>query len=260
MVQKYIEQQLNSNDTNLVMTQGFIGHTSEGFTTTLGREGSDFTAGILAYTLNAKDVTIWKDVPGMLNADPKWFEDTVKLNQISYKEAIELAYFGASVIHPKTIKPLQNKDIPLYVKSFVEPQNEGTKIHQEATYDADVSSYIFKMNQTLVSLTPKDFSFVVEENLSGIFNTLALIGVKVNLMQNSAISFSFSIDTVDGITDQLLESFQNDYQVKFNKDLELLTIRHFDEETIQRTTANKKILLEQRTRQTARYLVKDIHQ
>lgn len=257
LVEKNILHPLENNDINLVMTQGFIGHTSEGFSTTLGREGSDFTAGILAYTLDAEDVTIWKDVPGMLNADPKWFEDTVKLNQISYKEAIELAYFGASVIHPKTIKPLQNKNIPLFVKSFVEPLNEGTKIHQEATYDADVSSYIFKMNQILVSLTPKDFSFVVEENLSGIFNTLALIGVKVNLMQNSAISFSFSIDNQNDITEKLLQAFQNDYQVKFNKELELLTIRHFDDETIQRTTKGKKILLEQRTRHTARYLMQN---
>lgn len=255
LVQQHIHDQFFVNDKDIVMTQGFIGHTSEGFSTTLGREGSDFSAGVLAYSLDAKDVTIWKDVPGMLNADPKYFDNTVKLNQISFKEAIELAYFGASVIHPKTIKPLQNKNIPLYVKSFVEPQNEGTKIHQDAAYDADVSSFIFKLDQILVSITPKDFSFVVEENLGAIFNFFAAENIKVNLMQNSAISFSVVLDNTPGLTDKILSHFKEEYNVKFNEGLELVTIRHFDQKTIDRVSKEKNTLLEQKTRQTARLVL-----
>ena len=158
------------SNSNILVTQGFLGHTPEGFTTTLGREGSDYTAGIFAFCGNAESVTIWKDVPGMINADPKYFEDTMKLDKISFKEAIELSYYGASVIHPKTIKPLQNKGIPLYVKSFVEPLAEGTVIQSSTSNDELVPSFIFKKDQTLYSFTPKDFSFIVEENLSDIFN------------------------------------------------------------------------------------------
>ena len=240
----------------LVVTQGFIGHTSEGFTTTLGREGSDYTAGILAYCTDAKSVTIWKDVPGMLNADPKWFEDTIKLDQISFKEAIELAYYGASVIHPKTIKPLQNKQIPLFVKSFIDPIAAGTVIQSSMDYDHLVPSFIFKLDQVLFSITPKDFSFIMEENLSEIFETLSKAGIKINLMQNSALSFSFAVDQKKTNIDAVLSLFKDKYEVKFNANLELITIRHYDDATIAKMIQNKTVLIEQKTRQTVRFLAR----
>jgi aspartate kinase len=240
----------------LVVTQGFIGHTSEGFTTTLGREGSDYTAGILAYCTDAKSVTIWKDVPGMLNADPKWFDDTIKLEQISFKEAIELAYYGASVIHPKTIKPLQNKQISLYVKSFIDPSAAGTVIQSSMDYDHLIPSFIFKLDQVLFSITPKDFSFIVEENLSDIFETLSKSGVKINLMQNSALSFSFAVDQQKINIEKVLDLFKEKYEVKFNANLELITIRHYDDATISKMIHNKTVLIEQKTRQTVRFLAR----
>ncbi|NVK64541.1 MAG: aspartate kinase [Flavobacteriales bacterium] len=244
------------SENDVLITQGFIGHTSEGFTTTLGREGSDFSAGIIAYCCNAEDVTIWKDVPGMLNADPKWFDNTVKLDQISFKEAIELAYYGASVIHPKTIKPLQNKEIPLYVKSFIHPEEEGTVIQSSTEADHLVPSFIFKLNQILFSFTPKDFSFLVEKNLSHIFDLLSQANAKINIMQNSALDFSVLLDAEKVSIDQILALFSNDYKVKFNEGLELVTIRHYDQATIDRVTVDKEILLQQKTRETARLVVK----
>lgn len=257
--QQLIEERLLPvyKNVNCVITQGFIGHTSEGFTTTLGREGSDYTAGILAYCTNAKSVTIWKDVPGMLNADPKWFENTVKLDQISFKEAIELSYYGASVIHPKTIKPLQNKQIPLYVKSFIHPEEAGTTIQSSMDYDHLVPSFIFKKKQVLFSITPKDFSFIAEENLSEVFELLSRSGTKINLMQNSALSFSFVVDQDKIDIEKILDLFREKYEVRFNEDLELITIRHYDDATIDLLTKDKEILVEQKTRQTLRLLVKN---
>jgi len=246
--------EFDQND--VLITQGFIGHTSEGFTATLGREGSDFSAGIIAYCCDAEDVTIWKDVPGMLNADPKWFDNTVKLEQISFKEAIELSYYGASVIHPKTIKPLQNKNIPLYVKSFLNPEAEGTTIQESTASDHLVPSFIFKMNQILFSFTPKDFSFLVEKNLSHIFDLLAKSNAKINIMQNSALNFSILVDAEKVSIDRILELFSGDYEVKFNEGLELVTIRHYDQATIDRVTVDKEIILQQKTRETARFVVK----
>jgi aspartate kinase len=242
---------------DIQVTQGFIGHTPEGFITTLGREGSDYTAGIYAYCTNAESVTIWKDVPGMLNADPKWFDNTIKLDSISFKEAIELSYYGASVIHPKTIKPLQNKGIPLYVKSFLNPQAEGTVIQASIVNDHLVPSFIFKMDQILFSFTTKDFSFIVEENLSDIFNRLAKVNAKINLMQNSALDFSILLDRNKVDPNQILEMFKDSYEVRYNEGLELVTIRHYDDETLERVTENKDILLEQKTRQTARLVMKE---
>ena len=244
------------NEYDIVITQGFIGHTSNGDTTSLGREGSDFSAGIMAYCCDASDVTIWKDVPGMLNADPKFFENTVKLEQISFKEAIELSYYGASVIHPKTIKPLQNKEIPLYVKSFVDPTAIGTVIQQCSSQDHLVPSFIFKMNQILFSITPKDFSFLVEKNLSDIFNRLSKVNAKINLMQNSALNFSILLDADKVDVDELLRIFEDTYLVKFNEGLELITVRHYDDATINRLTEGKEIILQQKTRETARLIVK----
>jgi aspartate kinase len=241
----------------LLITQGFIGGSNEKATDTLGREGSDYTAAIFAYCLDAQSVTIWKDVPGMLNADPKWFDNTVKLNQISFQEAIELAYYGATVIHPKTIKPLQNKSIPLYVKSFVDPSLEGTVISQSTEFDTLVPSFIFKMNQVMFAVTPKDFSFIVEENLRQIFDCISSNGVQINMMQNSAISFDFVVDAKPIILDQLAAELALNYDVTIVKELELVTIRHYDTATIERVTLDKHILLTQKSEQTARILMRN---
>jgi len=243
---------------DIQITQGFIGHTSDKFSTTLGREGSDFTAGIFAFCTNAESVTIWKDVPGMLNADPKFFKNTIKLDQISFREAIELSYYGASVIHPKTIKPLQNKKIPLYVKSFINPEAKGTVIQSASEFDHLIPSFIFKFKQVLISFTPKDFSFIVEENLSDIFNRLSRANAKINLMQNSALSFSVLLDEEKIDLPQLLELFENQYRVKFNQNLELVTIRHYDQKTLDLVTENKEVFLEQKTREMARFVLKPL--
>ncbi len=242
---------------DIIILQGFIGSTPSGMSTTMGREGSDFTAAIMAYMLNAESVTIWKDVPGMLNADPKWFKDTVKLDKISFHEAIELAYFGASVIHPKTIKPLQNKGIPLYIKSFVNPDAEGSVIQESVEHDNLIPSYIFKGNQVLVSVTPKDFSFVVEDNLRDIFDTLSSLSIRINLMENSAISFSMCLDKDDYKLEKLFAQLRANYTVKYNENLTLMTIRHYDDKTVQMLTSGKEILLEQKSRHTIRMVLRD---
>jgi aspartate kinase len=194
----------------------------------------------------------------MLNADPKYFDETIKLDEISFKEAIELAYYGATVIHPKTIKPLQNKEIPLYVKSFIHPEKEGTVIQSSTENDHLVPSYIFKVNQILISLTPRDFSFIVEENLSEIFRLLALANAKINIMQNSAVSFHFLLDEKKTDVEALLKLFDEKYILKYNQGLELVTIRHYNDETIEKVIAGKEIMLEQKTRQTARIVMKDL--
>ena len=206
----------------------------------------------MAYCCNAESVTIWKDVPGMLNADPKWFEDTVKLDSISFKEAIELSYYGASVIHPKTVKPLQNKKIPLYVKSFIDPEAEGTTIQSSESQDHLIPSFIFKLDQVLFSITPKDFSFLVEKNLSDILNRISRVNAKINVMQNSALNFSFLVDSAKTDIQKVLDVFEDQYLVKFNDGLE-----HYDDATIDRVTKNKEVLLEQKTRETARLIVKN---
>jgi aspartate kinase len=241
----------------VLITQGFIGGTADRKTTTLGREGSDYSAAIFAYCCNAESVTIWKDVPGMLNADPKYFENTKKLDSISYEEALELSYYGASVIHPKTIKPLQNKGIPLYVKSFLEPIKEGTKIQESTENDKLIPSFIVKHDQVLFSFSPHDFSFIAEENLSTLFKGLSECSAKINLMQNSALSFSILLDHLKINKEGILNRFQSDYNIKYNEGLELITIRHYDEETISKMTKGKVILVEQKTRETARFVVKN---
>ncbi len=237
------------------ITQGFIGHTSEGFTTTLGREGSDYTAGILAFCLDASDVTIWKDVPGMLNADPRMFLDTKKLDKISFKEAIELSYYGASVIHPKTVKPLKNKGIPLFVKSFIEPLAAGTEIQASEEFDNLIPSFIIKKEQVLLSITPKDFSFIVEENLSEIFTTLAELTVTINLMQNSALSFSVVFDNKKTNLALVQKALTKDFELDSTVGVELVTIRHYDQETIDLLIASKKVLVEQRIGDTIRMIL-----
>jgi aspartate kinase len=253
LVKKDLEPQFKAVD--ITITQGFIGGTSENFTTTLGREGSDYTASILAYCLNAKNVTIWKDVPGVLNADPKWFKNTKKIEELSYQDAIELTYYGATVIHPKTIKPLQNKQIPLHVKSFLNPKESGTII-QESDKRLQIPSYIFKVHQILISIQPKDFSFIAEENLSDIFEMVSKHNVKINLMQLSAISFSICCDN-DSKTKPLIEELQILFKVLYNENLELMTVRYYNDEIIETLTKNKLILLEQKSRFTLQMIMKN---
>ena len=247
----------------VVLTQGFIGGTnsplsilnSQFSTTTLGREGSDYSAAILAYCLNAESVTIWKDVPGFLNADPKYFADTVKISQIPYNEAIELAYYGASVIHPKTVKPIQNKGIPLYIRSFITPESEGSVIGNYHTISPETSLYIFKNNQILLSILPRDYSFIAEDNLQVIFGILSKIGIRVNLMQNSALSFSICIDNNPLLVKPLIEELNNMFRVRYNDNLQLITIRYYTQQVIDSIVAGRPILLEQRSRSTEQLIV-----
>jgi aspartate kinase len=254
LIQLEVNRAFKQSD--ILLTQGFIGHTADGSTTTLGREGSDYSAGIFAYCCDAENVTIWKDVPGMLNADPKYFQNTKKLEKISFKEAIELSYYGASVIHPKTIKPLQNKNIPLFVKSFIEPLGEGTEIQSETKDDGLIASFIIKQEQVLFSITPKDFSFIDEQNLHGIFELLAKEQIKINLMQNSALSFSILVDAKKVSIPELLSVLKNTFNVKYNDNLELVTIRHYNTETIESICKDKIVIIEQKTRHTARFVLK----
>jgi aspartate kinase len=242
-------------DKGIVVTQGFVGSTSENFTSTLGREGSDYSAAIFSACLNAESLTIWKDVPGVLNADPKWFDETEKIEELSYHDAIELTYYGATVIHPKTIKPLQNKGIPLFVRSFITPDEVGTKI-SNVNIPLPIPSFIFKVNQTLISIFPKDFSFIIEENLSNIFSLFHKNKVKVNTMLNSAISFSVSVDDSEKI-DALINDLAETFKVKYNKGLELVTIRYYNQHTIDRVTLNKDVLLEVKSRHTCQIVMKD---
>ena len=252
-IQKQLLPLLNKQ---MVVSQGFIGATSENFTSTLGREGSDYSAAIFCACLNAESLTIWKDVPGVLNADPKWFDETEKIDQLSYHDAIELTYYGATVIHPKTIKPIQNKGIPLYVRSFMHPNEPGTTI-TDITSPLPVPSFIFKVNQVLISIFPKDFSFIMEENLSHIFNIFHRNKVKVNTMLNSAISFSVSVDGDEEKIDKLIKDLSEGFKVKYNKGLELVTIRYYNQQTIDRVTVNKKVLLEVKSRYTCQMVIKE---
>jgi aspartate kinase len=241
--------------TYTVITQGFIGMSEKLHPVTLGREGSDYTAAIIAYCTDAESVTIWKDVPGVLNADPKKFTDTIKLDHLSYQDAIELAYYGATVIHPKTIKPLQNKNIPLLVKPFNDSSASGTIIDNDTTR-LTVPSFISKTDQVLLSLSPKDFSFIAEENLSLIFDMFAKHHVKVNMMQHSAINFSVCADNDSRKLSPLLDAFRDNYRVLYNDNVELFTIRYYDQPTIDKITKGRNVLLEQRSRYTVQLVVK----
>lgn len=244
------------NSYNIIITQGFIGGTSENYTTTLGREGSDYTAALLAYFTDAKQVIIWKDVPGVLNADPKYFKNAKKIDELNYHDAIELTYYGASVIHPKTIKPLQNKNIPLFVKSFINPQEAGTII-KDSDKRSSATSYIFKVNQILLSIQPKDFSFIAEDNLSNIFTLFSKYNVHVNMMQNSAISFSVCTDYDEHKIEPLLKDLQQQFKVLYNKDVELMTVRNYDQDIIANLTENKLVIIEQRSRNTLQMVMKE---
>jgi aspartate kinase len=240
----------------VTVTQGFLGRDGEGNTTTLGREGSDYTAGIFAYCLDAGQVSIFKDVPGVLNADPREFDRTELLTMISYREAIEMAFFGASVIHPKTLQPLQRKEIPLRVRSFVNPQEQGTYVRKGQHLEPDVPCFIVKKNQILLSVSDKEFHFVMEEDISELFGQLGRYKMKVNMIQNSAISFSVCIEDNFNNFNRLFEALRPKYEVRFNKDLTLYTVRHFREEDLRMLEEGNTVLLKQLSRETAQLVVR----
>ncbi len=247
----------NLNIEKLTITQGFLGSTDDNLTTTLGREGSDYTAAIFGYCLNADSVTIWKDVKGVLNADPRYFDEVALLNQISYTEAIEMAFYGASVIHPKTLKPLENKTIPLFVRSFLELNLKGTTVSKGALLEPFVPCFIVKKNQILISISAIDFSFMVEDNISDIFKLLHDYQLKVNLIQNSAISFSVCVDDDFNHFSKLLKELEMKYIVNFDTNLTLYTIRHFDERSLQEIEQNREVLLKQMSKETVQIVVKN---
>jgi len=247
--EKAIQDFVAKHPNKTIITQGFMGGTTNGKVTTLGREGSDFSAAIFAYCLNAESVTIWKDVPGLLNADPKFYPNAVKLDEISYQEAIELAYYGATIIHPKTIKPLQNKHIPLFVKSFLAPYDEGSII-ADVEPTEKIPSYIFKTQQILLSIFPKDFSFIAADNLTKIFSYISKNKLKINLMQNSAVSFTICMDNKPNRFALLLKDLEKDFTVKYNTDKKLITIRHYTPEAIEQVIGNQPVILEQKSRST----------
>lgn len=251
------EEVFDFKNTSIYVTQGFIAGTRTNQTTTLGREGSDYTAALLANLLNAEDVTIWKDVPGVMNADPKEYDKAQVISKMSYKEAIELSHFGAKVIHPKTIKPIQNKQIPLYVRSFLHPESSGTIIEEIDEHLKLPPIYINKGNQCLLTLTPRDFSFIAEEKLSHIFAILAQYKLKLNLMQNSAISFSFCIDCNSAVFNDFLQQLQEEFEVRYNQDVKLITIRHYTEDAIREIIGNRSSLVEQRSRTTAQFVLRN---
>lgn len=255
--QTQINVKNNINSKTLYITQGFIGSDDNNFTTTLGREGSDYTAAILGYCLGAESVTIWKDVPGVLNADPRYFDNAILLHQISYREAIELAFYGASVIHPKTLQPLQKKEIPLLVKSFVNPLLDGTKVSRGVPLIPETSCYIVKKNQYLISLSSLDFSFIMEENISEIFSILHQLKLKVNLIQNSAISFSLCVEDKYNTIDELNKILSKKYLVQFYNNVSLFTIRHYTEDAINALEKDKKILIKQILGNTVQLIIED---
>lgn len=256
---KLVKDTFNFEDTKVYLTQGFIATDKEKKMTTLGLEGSDFTAAILAYLLEAEKVVVWKDVEGVYSSDPNEVENVTKLDAISYREAVELAYYGAKIIHPKTIKPLQNKGIPLYVKSFINPHSEGTVITESTPNQLgvvpEVPVFITKNNQILISIAPNDFSFITENCMVQIFSVIAKHRVKVNLMQNSAISFSVCVDNRPERVMQVVRELRSDYKVLYNDKLTLVTIRHYNDQVIEETTKGRKVFVQQKSRHTARFVV-----
>ena len=253
--QKLISKGVKKKALNI--TQGFLGSDENNFTTTLGREGSDYTAAIFAYCLSAESVTIWKDVPGVMNADPRYFENAILLNQISYREAIELAFYGASVIHPKTLQPLQKKEIPLFVKSFINPMLPGTSVSKGADLEPKASCFIVKKNQLLISLSSIDFSFIMEENISEIFALLHKYKIKVSLIQNTAISFSICIEDKFGNFNELKTILSKKFKVSYNENVSIYTIRHFSKEAAEMVEKDKTVLVKQISRETMQIVTKE---
>ncbi|GAF05498.1 lysine-sensitive aspartokinase 3 [Saccharicrinis fermentans DSM 9555 = JCM 21142] len=253
---QFVHDNIDFKQQQVYITQGFIGSTINNITTTLGREGSDYSGAVLAHVLNADSLSIWKDVPGVLNADPRWYPFAQKLKEISYSEAVELAYYGAQVIHPKTLKPLQNKNIPLFVKSFLDEELEGTVIRTEESGELDVPVYILKQDQLFITISPKDFSFILEDNLSDIFAIFSRNRIKINLMQNSALNFTVCVNNVRDIS-KLISDLQKDFVVKYNEQVELLTIRNYTDASIQEMIQGKEVVDSQLSRKTARFVVKE---
>ena len=251
-----INSQFIFNISRIYLTQGFIGATVTDQTSTLGREGSDYTAAILANILNAESVTIWKDVPGIMNADPNKFDSTQKLDMLSYREAVEMTYYGAKVIHPKTMKPLVEKDIPLYVRSFIEPDEKGSVICSIDHVMNYVPVFITKEDLILITISPIDFSFIAEESISKIYKLFSQFRIKVDLVQQSAMNFSVAIDRPERGFDQLIMDLKRKFVVHYNEGLELMTIRYYNEDVIQQMTRNRTVFVAQRTRTTARFLMK----
>lgn len=254
ITQENIETKVDTKMLNI--TQGFLGSDENNFTTTLGREGSDYTAAILGYCLDAESVTIWKDVPGVLNADPRHFSETEKLEQISYREAIELAFYGASVIHPKTLQPLQRKEIPLQVKSFLRPSDDGTVVGKGSKILPEVPCFIVKKDQVLLKLSSLDFSFMVENNISEIFRLFHEHRLKVDLIQNSAISFSVCLDNKFNGLKTLLPVLEERFKVKCHEGVSLYTIRHFNDQAVESILNGYDVLVEQRGKETVQLVVK----
>jgi len=242
---------------NHIVTQGFIGTTSENFTTTLGREGSDYTAAILSYCLDADSMHIWKDVPGVLTGDPRIFDEVIKMPRISYNEAIEMTYYGAKVIHPKTIKPLQNKQIPLFVRPFLDPSSEGTVIsdEKEMSYPPVI---VIEHDQTLLHISTNDFSFVAEHHLSMIFALLAKYRLKVNMMRNTAISFSVCVNNIPERIKKFEKELGTEFKMVQDNDLELVTIRHYNEDILKDMKKNKLILFEEKLQDTVQMVVRNL--
>ena len=250
LIGKQITKIFTENPGYIVITQGFIAGTPEGKRTTLGREGSDFTASVFAYCLDAESLTVWKDVVGLLNAHPVFFHNTQKIERLSFRETIELSFYGAKVLHPKTIKPLQNKNIPLEIKSFYKPHEPGSIIHSSEKSDSLLPFLILKKNQMLVSFSAKDFSFVTEDKLQRLFGVFHQQNIRINLMQNSAISFTVCINDPGERISEIIAQLKDEFEIRYNQGLELLTIRHFNEELVKKHVSNCKIYLEQRSRKT----------
>lgn len=242
--------------TQLVITQGFIGGTSENFSTTLGREGSDYSAAIFASCLLAESLTVWKDVPGIMNADPRLFPNARKYDELPYSEALEMAYYGATVIHPKTIKPLQNANIPLYVKPFLSPEQEGTRIDSLAKLNTDIAAIIVKENQMLLSISTKDFSFIDEPILIYLLQCISQANIKLNMMQRSALSLSICFNQDEGKFNKLFNILKEKFNCKYNQELSLLTVRHFKKENLDAICTGKTIIMEQFSRNTAQIILK----
>lgn len=255
LTQQRIAKSLKKKTLNI--TQGFLGSDENNFTTTLGREGSDYTAAIFAYCLGAESVTIWKDVPGVMNGDPRVFDNATLLRQISYREAIELAFYGATVIHPKTLQPLQRKEIPLYVKSFLNPELPGTAVSKGKDLEPELPCFIVKRDQLLISLSSIDFSFIMEEHISAIFALLHKYRMKVHLIQNSAISFSVCVDDKFNHFAELRAALSKNFKVSFNENVALYTIRHFDEKAMRAVEDGKDVLLKQLSRETVQIVTRD---
>ena len=251
-----IKSVFNFSDRDIFVTQGFIGSTIAGMTTTLGREGSDYTGALLANILDADKLVVWKDVPGLLNADLKWLDNAERLEEVSYREAVEMTFSGAKVIHPKTIKPLHNKNIPLHVKSFISPKEKGTVIVPETNFRHGFPVYVKKENQIMVSFLPKDFSFAMGENLSMVFYLFIKYGIKVNIVEASAVSIDVCLDDDRMRVESLINDLADEFSAVYNENVEMLSIRHYTPEAIERITSGREILLEQRTRNNVRFVVR----